>query len=106
MYQSLVITQPAARSGGTVLGGPVMSRAVEKEEDLIPDELKTVFDWCKEGHVTNLAAMVTAENINETCDNVRCNATCTFSKSDQAAGAVSFSLSSVVTQIPEAIATM
>lgn len=85
MSQSLVITQPAARSGGTALGGPVMSRAVEKEEDLIPNELKTVFDWCKEGQVTNLAAMVTAENINETCDNVRCNATCTFSKSDHAA---------------------
>ena len=88
MSQSLVITQPAARSGGTALGGPVLSRAVEKEEDLIPDELKTVFDWCKEGHVTNLAAMVTAENINETCDNVRYNATCAFSKSDHAAGAV------------------
>ena len=85
MSQSLVITQLAARSGGTALGGPVMSRAVEKEEDLIPDELKTVFDWCKEGHVTNLAAMVTAENINETCDNVRCNATCAFSKSYHAA---------------------
>ena len=91
----LNITQPAARSGGTTMGGPVTSREVEKEEDLIPDELKTVFDWCKEGHVTNLATMVTAENINETCDNVRCNATCTFSKSDHAAKAVSFNLSSV-----------
>lgn len=66
-----------------------MSRAVEKEEDLIPDELKTMFDWCKEGHVTNLAAMVTAENINKTCDNVRCDATCAFSKSDHAAVAIS-----------------
>ena len=60
------------------MGGPVMSRAVEKEEDLIPDELKTVFDWCKEGHVTNLAAMVTADNINKTCDNVRCNSIALF----------------------------
>ena len=60
------------------MGGPVMSRAVEKEEDLIPDELKTVFDWCKEGHVTNLAAMVTADNINKTCDNVRYNAIVLF----------------------------
>ena len=76
--QRFVITQPAARSGGTTMGGPVMSRAVEKEEDLIPDELKTVFDWCKEGHVTNLAAMVTADNINKTCDNVRCNAIALF----------------------------
>ena len=62
---------------------------------MIPDELKTVFDWCKEGHVTNLAAMVTEENINKTCDNVRCNATRTFSKSDHVARAVSFTLSSV-----------
>ena len=48
------------------MGGPVMSRCVEEKEEDIPDKLKTVFDWCKEGHVTNMAAMVTDENINET----------------------------------------
>jgi len=36
-----------------------MSRCVEEKEEVIPDKLKTVFDWCKEGHLTNVVAMVT-----------------------------------------------
>ena len=30
----------------------------------IPDEEKTVFDWCKEGHVTKLESLVTDDSIN------------------------------------------
>ena len=62
--------QPPPTSGGSVLGGPVMSRCVDEKEEVIPDKLKTVFDWCKEGHLTNMVAMVMEETINETCENV------------------------------------
>ena len=30
----------------------------------IPDDEKTAFDWCKEGHVTKLESMVTNDSIN------------------------------------------
>ena len=30
----------------------------------IPDEEKTAFDWCKEGHVTKLESLVADDSIN------------------------------------------
>lgn len=48
-------------SGGT--GGPVVSTLMNNME-VIPDEKKTVFDWCKEGDVTRLSGMLTESNIN------------------------------------------
>ena len=47
------------------MGGPSVSRYAEEKEEVVPDDQKTAFDWCKEGHVTRLAAMVTEDNINE-----------------------------------------
>lgn len=52
-------------SGGRGAGGPVMSRMVPEDEAAIPDDEKSVFDWCKEGRADRLAAMLTAQNINE-----------------------------------------
>ena len=36
----------------------------DSEDKDIPDEEKTAFDWCKEGHVTKLESLVTDECIN------------------------------------------
>lgn len=35
------------------------------EKEVIPDDKKTVFDWCKEGNVSKLAELVTENNIND-----------------------------------------
>ena len=49
-----------------------MSRFVDQEPDaVIPDRDKSVFDWCKEGQVERLRALLTASNINNKDDQVR-----------------------------------
>ena len=55
--------QPAKSKDGTT-GGPVVSRIIAEEEESVPDDQKTVFDWCKEGNVDRLSAMVTNQNVN------------------------------------------
>ena len=43
-----------------------MSRLVDHEPDAeIPNHSKSTFDWCKEGQVDSLRAMLTASNVNE-----------------------------------------
>ncbi len=59
-----------AESDGRGTGGPVMSRFVPTEEQIIPDSEKSVFDWCKEGRADQLAAMVTPQNINDKDEDV------------------------------------
>lgn len=39
-------------------------------EECISDDKKTLFDWCKEGEVNKLLALVTATNINMTDNQV------------------------------------
>lgn len=48
-----------------------MSRFVDQEPDaVIPDNDKSVFDWCKEGQVERLSLLLTASNINDKDDQV------------------------------------
>lgn len=54
------ITYEGKGGGG---GGPVVSTLM-KNDDAIPDEKKNMFDWCKEGNVTKLAAVVTQREVN------------------------------------------
>lgn len=42
-----------------------MSRMAMEEEEQIPEEQKTVFDWCKEGNIARMAALVSEQNVNE-----------------------------------------
>ena len=49
--------------GGGGVGGPVVSRMVNTEEDL-PDNEKTIFDWCKEGRKDRLQNLLSPDNIN------------------------------------------
>ena len=43
-------------------GGPVVSTLM-KDDDHIPDEKKSMFDWCKEGDLTKLVAIVTRTEV-------------------------------------------
>ena len=43
--------------------GPVVSTLMNSVED-IPDEEKNIFDWCKDGQVAKVAAVVTRNNVN------------------------------------------
>ena len=70
-----VLLQPSKQNSGG-MGGPSVSRYAEETEEVIPDDQKNVFDWCKEGHVTKLAAMVTEENINEKDEQVSESLSC------------------------------
>ena len=44
-------------------GGPVISTLMKNDEP-IPDEKKSMFDWCKEGNMTKLTVMVTEREVN------------------------------------------
>ena len=44
-------------------GGPVVSTLMNHTE-VIPEENKNVFDWCKEGQVSRLAPLLSETNIN------------------------------------------
>ena len=59
-------------SGGGGDGPPVSTLAGgdTKEKDA-PDNEKTVFDWCKEGHVKKLESLVTEDCINTKDNQVR-----------------------------------
>lgn len=64
MHYEHLQAEPSSGGGGGS-GGPVVSTlANQDEEEAIPDENKTVFDWCKEGNVSKLTATVTESNIN------------------------------------------
>ena len=60
---SALLQPPKPSSGG--MSGPSVSRLAEEVEEVLPDDQKSVFDWCKEGNATRLAAMVTEKNINK-----------------------------------------
>lgn len=45
-------------------GGPVISTLMKDDKDAIPDGKKNMFDWCKDGDVSKLAAMVTEKEVN------------------------------------------
>jgi len=49
--------------GGGGGGGPVVSTLMKEQEDEIPEQDKSVFDWCKEGNVDRLSAMLSASNV-------------------------------------------
>lgn len=51
------------KGGGGGGGGPVVSTLMREEEE-ISDKHKSVFDWCREGNVNRLAAMVTKAEVN------------------------------------------
>ena len=42
----------------------VSTLASSQEEEVIPDDKKTVFDWCKEGNISSLTELVTESNVN------------------------------------------
>ena len=52
-----------SRGGG---GGPAVSTLAggDSGDSDVPDDEKTVFDWCKEGHVTKLESLLTDDSIN------------------------------------------
>lgn len=50
------------KGGGGV--GPAVSTLMNNSE-VIPDENKSVFDWCKEGNEARLLTMVTTTNVNQ-----------------------------------------
>ena len=59
-------------SGGRGSGvGPVVSTMAREDEEVVPDDQKTAFDWCKEGNVARLVAMVTELTINVKDEQVR-----------------------------------
>lgn len=58
-----------AGGGGGGGGGRAVSTLMNNAE-VIPDEKKTIFDWCKEGHTEKLSAMLTKTNINSTDEQV------------------------------------
>lgn len=62
-----------AGGGGGVVG-PVVSTLMNNDAEVIPDESKTVFDWCKEGHTTKLSSgvMLSADNVNTLDEQVLC----------------------------------
>ena len=39
-------------------------------EESLADDKKTLFDWCKEGDMKKLRALVTESNVNQTDDQV------------------------------------
>ena len=48
-------------------GGGGSGRSVStlmNSAEAIPDEKKTIFDWCKEGHIAKLSSMLTKTNVN------------------------------------------
>ena len=51
-------------------GGPVVSTLMNDAEEAVPDDSKNAFDWCKEGHMSNLKSVVTDNNINSLDDQV------------------------------------
>lgn len=57
--------------GGKGGGGPIVSTLMSNAEEVIPDENKSAFDWCKEGHVTKLASVVVETNVNMLDEQVR-----------------------------------
>lgn len=75
------LPQPAEnKGGGGGVGGPKVSvYAVDEEEVKIPDDQKSVFDWCKEGQVARLAEMVTEQNVNQKDDQV-CQNWCLYQR--------------------------
>ena len=54
----------AGNGGGGGGGGPVVSTLM-KDEEVIPDQEKSLFDWCKEGNGERLAAMLDREQVND-----------------------------------------
>lgn len=41
--------------------GPVVSRIAQNPEDILPDDKKTAFDWCKEGNMEKMAQKAMGE---------------------------------------------
>lgn len=57
------------KGGGGGGGGPVVSTLMNSAE-VIPDESKSVFDWCKEGRVERLTPLLSDTNVTSTDDQV------------------------------------
>ena len=57
------------KGGGGGGGGPVVSTLMNNDE-VIPDESKNIFDWCKEGQMSRLTPLLSETNINSTDDQV------------------------------------
>ena len=67
-----------SREGGRGGGGgrgPVVSTLMKEQEEDIPEEDKSVFDWCKEGNVDRLSAMLSGSNIGSVDEEVRTGTT-------------------------------
>ena len=57
--------ESGSSGGGGGTGHSVSTLAGGDDEDTdVPDEEKTVFDWCKEGCVSKLEGLVTDSNVN------------------------------------------
>ncbi len=59
----------AKREGGGGGGGPVVSTLMNNDE-VILDENKSIFDWCKEGQVERLSPLLSETNIGSTDEQV------------------------------------
>ena len=60
----------SSSSTGSLVGGPVVSKLAYDAKEDIPDDNKTMFDWCKEGNVEMMQKKASGE-MNQTDDQVR-----------------------------------